>query len=108
MVAGSSGDGFPVWNLLLGYASHVLLSFVPSANFLVYCLVGNKFRSNIIQHFCFLETNRLFVRRIGGLYLRKVLHLSPPTRAAAQPRPGSLRSSFKVTALTDITRNKTQ
>ena len=36
--------GFPVWSITLGFVSHVLLSFVPSANFIVYCLVGNKFR----------------------------------------------------------------
>ena len=41
---GREGEGFPAWNHLLGYVSHVLLSFVPTANFIVYCLVGNKFR----------------------------------------------------------------
>jgi hypothetical protein len=41
---GYLGEGFPVWNHILGYVSHVFLCFVPTANFLVYCLVGNKFR----------------------------------------------------------------
>ena len=41
---GQLGSGFPAWNILLGFVSHVLLCAVPTANFLVYCLVGNKFR----------------------------------------------------------------
>ena len=90
IAAGYLGEGFPVWNHLLGYISHVLLSFVPSANFLVYCLVGNKFR------------------RIGKMYLRKVLKLSPDDRTAVPTGPGSLRSSSKLTPLPDISRNKSQ
>lgn len=79
IAAGHMGEGFPMWNHILGYVNHVLLSAVPTANFLVYCLVGNKFR------------------RIADIYLRRALHLSPVTRRTFQPRPGSLRSSVKTT-----------
>ena len=53
---GHLGEGFPVWNHLLGFVSHVLLSFVPSANFIVYCLVGNKFRSEGKHYYFYLFT----------------------------------------------------
>ena len=49
---GREGEGFPAWNHLLGFVSHVLLSFVPTANFIVYCLVGNKFRSAACCLYC--------------------------------------------------------
>ena len=58
---GYLGEGFPVWNHLLGFVSHVLLSFVPSANFIVYCLVGNKFRQipNLLLILAYLPQPRL-------------------------------------------------
>jgi hypothetical protein len=37
--------GFPIWNITLGFISHILLVFNSSINILIYCMVGVKFRS---------------------------------------------------------------
>ena len=66
---GREGEGFPAWNHLLGYVSHVLLSFVPTANFIVYCLVGNKFRSAVG---C-LYTDWGYFGKLNGTWLHQQL-----------------------------------
>ena len=38
------GAGFPVWNLIIGKTSDILLILNPSLNFVVYCVVNKKFR----------------------------------------------------------------
>lgn len=75
--AGKLGEGFPVWNHILGSVSHVFLCLVPTANFLVYCLVGNKFRLVARQFIC-----------CGG----------GPRQAIIQQQ-GSIRSYTKATSL---------
>jgi len=77
---GFLGEGFPAWNHILGYVSHVLLCFVPTANFLVYCVVGNKFRS------------------IASIYIQRIFCCKQPPRWSANPRLGSLRSSCRTTS----------
>jgi len=78
---GFVGEGFPVWNHILGSVSHVLLCFVPTENFLVYCLVGNKFR------------------RVARKYMYKLCCCSRAPSPTISPRQGSLRSSCKTTSL---------
>ena len=110
-----------MWNHILGYVNHVLLSAVPSANFLVYCLVGNKFRWERGGGYTTTTVSKMGIllhykinwgvlaykgesyphspcsRRIASLYLRRAAHISPATRRTFQLRPGSLRSSVKTT-----------
>merc|ERR1719318_41922 len=78
---GFLGEGFPVWNHVLGYVSHVFLCFVPTANFLVYCLVGNKFRM------------------IAKIYICKNICNKDSPSQAISPHQGSLKGSSKTTSL---------
>ena len=41
----SSLGGFPVWSIVLGFVSHVLLVINSSANLFIYCAIGAKFRA---------------------------------------------------------------
>eukprot|EP00090_Calanus_glacialis_P026311 TRINITY_DN41336_c0_g1_i1.p1 TRINITY_DN41336_c0_g1~~TRINITY_DN41336_c0_g1_i1.p1 ORF type:complete len:130 (-),score=18.97 TRINITY_DN41336_c0_g1_i1:3-392(-) len=78
---GFLGEGFPVWNHILGYVSHVFLCLVPTANFLVYCLVGNKFRM------------------IANIYIQKIFCCKYSPSQAISPHQGSLKGSSKTTSL---------
>ena len=92
---GYVGEGFPVWNHLLGYVSHVLLCFVPTANFLVYCVVGNKFRY-ILYRIYFTHECVLVFRMVANIYIRKMCCCAQSPRQELSPYQGSLRSSGKT------------
>ena len=40
--------GIPVWAILLGYVSHVLLVISSSANFYIYCIIGASLRTQLV------------------------------------------------------------
>jgi len=85
---GYLGRGFPFWNQILGNLSHVLLCAVPTANFFVYCLVGNKFRQTASSYLC------------------AYIHCSKPQPSVISPIPGSLRSSLRITTVSGGERKK--
>ena len=43
--------GFPIWIIILGFVSHILLVLNSMANLLIYCLVGTKFRKAFVKVF---------------------------------------------------------
>ena len=41
--------GFPIWIIILGFVSHILLVLNSMVNLLIYCLVGTKFRKAFLK-----------------------------------------------------------
>ena len=48
--------GFPHWIILTGFISHVFLVINSSANLIIYCILGPKFREQFFKYFCFKRT----------------------------------------------------
>ncbi|XP_023347957.1 uncharacterized protein LOC111716716, partial [Eurytemora carolleeae] len=44
--------GFPVWSVIIGFISQVLLCINSSANLIIYCCLGAKFREVTLRYFC--------------------------------------------------------
>ena len=79
---GYLGRGFPFWNQILGNLSHVLLCAVPTANFFVYCLVGNKFRYICSRRSLYKKS---FSRQTASSYLCAYIHCSKPQPSVISP-----------------------
>ena len=53
--------GFPIWIIILGFVSHIFLVLNSMANFLIYCLVGTKFRKAFVKVFVLIVNTNKYV-----------------------------------------------
>ena len=41
--------GFPIWSIILGFVSHVMLTLNSSTNLLIYCMVVTRLRKGLVK-----------------------------------------------------------